>query len=87
MNGYMQRLITDESDYVRWKSVFDLAVAYARSTAWWYSNDAYTQHVDLDNYGGVSCYVPQDRSIYDGLNEKFRATSWYMDAGWHEVGW
>ena len=87
MNGYMQRLITDEADYVRWKTVFDLAVPYARSTAWWYSNDAYTQHVDLDNYGGVSCYVPQDRSIYDGLNEKFRATSWYMDAGWHEVGW
>lgn len=87
MNGYMQRLITDEADYVRWKSVFDLAVPYARSTAWWYSNDAYTQHVDLDNYGGVSCYVPQDRSIYNGLNEKFRATSWYMDAGWHEVGW
>ena len=87
MNGYMQRLITDEADYVRWKSVFDLAVPYARSTAWWYSNDAYTQHVDLDNYGGVSCYVPQDRSIYDGLNEKLRATSWYMDAGWHEVGW
>ena len=87
MNGYMHRLITDEADYVRWKSVFDLAVPYARSTAWWYSNDAYTQHVDLDNYGGVSCYVPQDRSIYEGLNEKFRATSWYMDAGWHEVGW
>lgn len=87
MNGYMHRLITDEADYVRWKSVFDLAVPYARSTAWWYSNDAYTQHVDLDNYGGVSCYVPQDRSIYEGLNEKFRATSWYMDAGWYGVGW
>ena len=87
MNGYMRRLIKDEADYVRWKSVFDLAVPYARSTAWWYSNDAYTQRVDLDNYGGVSCYVPQDRSIYDGLNEKFRATSWYVAAGWQEVGW
>lgn len=87
MNGYMRRLITDEADYLRWKSVFDLAVPYARSTAWWYSNDAYTQRVDLANYGGVSCYVPQDRSIYDDLNEKFRTTSWYMAAGWHEVGW
>ena len=87
MNGYMCRLIKDEADYVRWKSVFDLAVPYARSTAWWYSNDAYTQRVDLDNYGGVSCYVPQDRSIYDGLNEKFRTTSWYVAAGWQEVGW
>ena len=87
MNGYMRRLIKGEADYVRWKSVFDLAVPYARSTAWWYSNDAYTQRVDLDNYGGVSCYVPQDRSIYDGLNEKFRTTSWYVAAGWQEVGW
>ena len=87
MNGYMRRLIKDEADYVRWKSVFDLAVPYARSTAWWYSNDAYTQRVDLDNYGGVSCYVLQDRSIYDGLNEKFRTTSWYVAAGWQEVGW
>ena len=87
MNGYMRRLIKDEADYVRWKSVFDLAVPYARSTAWWYSNDAYTQRVDLDNYGGVSFYVPQNRSIYDGLNEKFRTTSWYVAAGWQEVGW
>lgn len=87
MNGYMQRLITDEADYARWKAVFDLAVPYARSTAWWYSNDAYTQRVDLANYGGVSCYVPQDVSIYQSLNEKFRTTSWYMAAGWHEVGW
>lgn len=87
MNGYMLRLVADEADYVRWKSAFDRAVPYAKSTAWWYSNDARMQYVDLDTYGGVSCYVPQDVSIYTGLNTKFRSTAWYAAAGWSRVGW
>lgn len=87
MNGYMLRLITDEADYLRWKNVFDRAVPYAKSTAWWYSNDARTQYVDLDAYGGVSCYVPQDASIYSSLNAQFRSTAWYTAAGWSRVGW
>lgn len=87
MNGYMRRLITDESDYKRWKVVFDRAVPYAKSTEWWYSNDARMQYVDLDNFGGVSCYVPQPIKIYNKLNAKFRSTSWYIAAGWNRVGW
>lgn len=87
MNGYMLRLIADEADYLRWKNAFDRAVPYAKSTAWWYSNDAQMQDVDLENYGGVSCYVPQDFSIYANLNEKFRSTAWYTAAGWSRVGW
>ena len=87
MNGYMFRLVTDEGDYVRWKSVFDRAVPYAKSTAWWYSNDARMQYVDLDTYGGVSCYVPQNVSIYSGLNTKFCSTAWYTAAGWSRIGW
>lgn len=87
MNGYMSRLVTDSVDYARWKSLFDGAVPYAKSTAWWYSNDARMQYVDLENYGGVSCYVPQDVSTYSSLNEKFRSTSWYSAAGWNRVGW
>lgn len=87
MNGYMLRLITDEADYLRWKNVFDRAVPYAKSTAWWYSNDARMQYVDLDTYGGVSCYVPQEASIYSNLNAKFRSTAWYTAAGWSRVGW
>ena len=86
MNGFMLRLISDETDYARWKNTFDRAVPYAKSTAWWYSNDAYMQEVDLDNYGGVSCYVPQYLTIYSSLNEKFRSTSWYSAAGWNRVG-
>ena len=87
MNGYMFRLITDKADYARWKNAFDRTVPYAVSTAWWYSNDAYTQTVDLELYGGVSCYVPQNSAIYSTLNEKFRTTSWYKAAGWEQVGW
>lgn len=87
MNGYMYRLITDEADYASWKRVFDRAVPYAVSTEWWYSNDARTQNVDLELYGGVSCYVPQKSSIYTSLNTKFQSTSWYKAAGWDRVGW
>lgn len=87
MNGYMLRLITDEADYDRWKSVFDRAVPYAKSTAWWYSNDARMQYVDLERYGGVSCYVPQNAGIYSALNGKFASTAWYAAAGWSRVGW
>lgn len=87
MNGYMLRVITDEADYARWKSVFDRAVPYAMSTSWWYSNDAHMQYVDMDKFGGVSCYVPQNISIYSSLNKKFCATSWYKVSGWSSVGW
>ena len=87
MNGYMLRLITDEADYARWKHAFDRAVPYARSTEWWYSNDARMQYVDLELFGGVSCYVPQSSSVYESLNNKFRSTAWYTAAGWDRVGW
>lgn len=83
MNGYMKRLITSADDYIRWKQTFDLAVPYRRATPWWYSNDARTQYVDLNEYGGISCYVPQHNSTYTELNAKFVATAWYKAAGWN----
>ena len=87
MNGYMKLLITSPDDYARWRRTFDLAVPYRQATAWWYSNDARTQYVDLDNYGGISCYIPQEGSYYAGLNTKFTSTAWYTAAGWHTIGW
>lgn len=77
MNDYMKHLIASQDDYAAWKRVFDLAVPYRRATSWWYSNDARTQYVDMENYGGLSCYVPQENPIYSSLNDKFAATSWY----------
>ena len=86
MNGFMKTIITSQEDYTSWKRVFDLTVPYRRATSWWYSNDARTQHVDMKNYGGLSCYIPQDNPIYSGLNAKFTSTSWYKAAGWNEIG-
>ena len=87
MNGVMRRVITADDDYTSWRRVYDCAVPYRCSTPWWYSNDAYTQYVDMDNYGGVSCYVPQQSAVYTKLNESFRSTSWYEVSGWAQLGW
>lgn len=87
MNDYMKSLITSQDDYARWKRVFDLAVPYRKATSWWYSNDARTQYVDLENYGGISCYIPQEGDFYSSLNTKFASTSWYRAAGWDKIGW
>ena len=86
MNGYMLRMITDEADYARWKSAFDLAVPYRRTTDRWYS--MYTRRrekVDVERYGGMSCYVPKNYSSHKTFNEKFRTTSWYEASGWKLV--
>lgn len=88
MNGYMARLITDEYDYAYWKSAFDKAVPHKRTTSQWYS--MYTnkrEHVDIENYGGISCYIPKDKSTHTTYNENFRSTAWYKVSGWELVGW
>lgn len=87
MNGYMHQLITDSADYDYWKSAFNYAVPYKRTTPQWFSD--YTKGleniVDMDSYGGISCYVPKaERSK---LNKAFQSTSWYHAAGWEEIGW
>ena len=89
MNGYMLQLITDETDYARWKSILDQTVPYAVATPWWYSIYSYQarEFVDLNTYSGISCYVPQNAGKYSSLNTQFRTTSWYTATGWQQVGW
>ena len=86
MNGYMRHLITDSTDYAQWKVVFDNAVPYQYTTDQWFSD--YTGgllNVDVENYGGVSCYIP--KAGRTRLNTAFRATTWYEAAGWKQIGW
>lgn len=88
MNGYMSRLITDDHDYAYWKSVFDQAVPFRKTTDRWYS--VYTKKrepVDMKNYGGMSCYVPKDKSTHKTFNEQYRTTPWYKVSGWKLLGW
>lgn len=82
MNGYMKRLLTDTEDYALWASVFDMAIPHRRATAHWFSDYTGKEEIDADNYGGISCYVPQLISTRTKLNEAFRSTSWYHAAGW-----
>ena len=89
MNGYMRSMITDEADYMRWKSALDRTVCYTAATPWWYSrySSKSQESVDLETYSGISCYVPQNKSLNTKLNAMFRTTSWYKAAGWQQVGW
>ena len=61
---------------------FDDAVPYRRSTTHWYSDYTGKEMVDMENYGGVSCYVPRNNPNRTKLNEAFRNTSWHDAAGW-----
>ena len=90
MNAYMSHLITEESDYTRWKSILDKTICYSATTPWWYSiysSGKGRESVDLETYSGVSCYVPQKDDTHTELNAKFRTTSWYVSAGWQQLGW
>lgn len=82
MNGYMKRLITDSEDYNLWKSVFDTAIPYKRTTAHWYSDYSGKEMVDLENYSGISCYVPRNTSNRTKLNTAFLNTAWCRATEW-----
>ena len=82
MNGYMKRLITDSEDYNLWKSVFDTAIPYKRTTAHWYSDYSGKEMVDLGNYSGISCYVPRNTSNRTKLNTAFLNTAWCRATEW-----
>ncbi|MBR3859981.1 MAG: clostripain [Bacteroidaceae bacterium] len=87
MNGYMRQLITLPEDYEYWKSSFDHTIPYRKTTPQWFSDysKGLEDIVDMENYGGISCYVPKEGRTR--LNEAFRSTSWYHAAGWEQAGW
>lgn len=87
MNSYMRQLIANPEDYNYWKEAFDNAVPHRRATPQWFSD--YSKRletiIDIENYGGISCYVPKAERTK--LNEAFRSTSWYHATGWQQTGW
>lgn len=87
LNGYMHHIIRSDEDYMAWKNAFDMAVPYRVTMDEWYSSYSYGMcSVDVDNYGGVSCFVPKNRAFYKQMMDWFRSTSWYS-ACWQPVGW
>ena len=93
------RHILSTTDYERWKAQFDKCVIGKYSTSEFYydtTTDGQEMFisVDLDNYGGISMFMPQNRytynarrSIYGDLNTAFQKTAWYKAAGWNVTGW
>lgn len=91
--------ILSSTDYERWKAQLDKCVIGKYSTSqFYYDTTAYGQElflpVDLDNYSGISMFMPQNRytnnakrSIYGNLNSAFQKTAWYKAAGWNVTGW
>lgn len=84
MNGYMKRLLTNIEDYTHWSNALDRAVSYKRTTPHWYSYDTGMEKVDIENYSGISCYVPKNTKNRTKLNTKFQTTSWYQATGWEK---
>ena len=88
-----------EDAYAEWKRTFDQAVPYSTVTPVWMAN--HVAFLDMgettfrdfevteENYGGVSMFVPQNRSasFYRQQNERIKEMQWYTAAGLSELGW
>ena len=95
MNDALRRTLP-EKDWKRVKKTIDAATVYKFSTSRFFTGlDAYDEiRVDMDNYSGISMFVPQQiytknakKSAHGNVNEQFRKTKWYSAAGWKAAGW
>lgn len=95
MNDALRRTLP-EKDWNRVKKTIDAAIVYKYSTGRFFTGLTNTDeiHMDLENYCGISMFVPQQiyaynakESAHGNLNEQFRKTKWYSAAGWKEAGW
>lgn len=80
------------------QAALDEVITYHGATAKFWIGPGYNtfQTVDLaaDDYRAVSMFVPQavyttnaSLTPHGDLNEAFRTTAWYQDAGWAATGW
>lgn len=95
MNDALRRRLSPEEHAVV-KSAIDAAVVFKGATRRFWAGPGYWSYlnVDLDNYCGLSMFVPQavysnqaPHSIHGDLNAAFRKTAWYEAAGWKAAGW
>ena len=99
----MQRILTSSVDsatnYRRWETQLKHCIAYKAATPSIFSHYTITGNeifidINQDNYCAASMFVPQKKYTanapncrYGDLNEAFRNTEWYRDAGWQQKGW
>lgn len=106
MNDFMLHK-TDSATYANWKKAFDDVVVYKKHPApgdGWMTNELpyntpVFSYMTDERYGGVSMFVPQNRSgswylphktnnvQFDGYNADIKKTSWYWATRLNELGW
>ena len=98
MQDFMLRFASDNV-YKEWKRTFDLAVPYKTMTTVWMANHvSYLDRsetlfrdfdVTAERYGGVSMFVPQNKSskFYIQQNQRIKEMQWYSAAGLSGLGW
>lgn len=104
---YYTKEIGKETAYDTWKKVFDQTVVYrTNASSGWLTSGQIMSYVFRDGiltderYGGVSMFVPQNRSgthyepyrsnsgsLFEGYNAEIRKTAWYSAAGLSDFGW
>lgn len=89
MKAYMHHLISSADDWTAWLAVYEQAVPKRLCTNFWFSSyiGGYLYVDDVDEYGGVSMYVPEPGNYFKTKNEWFCNTSWYPVSGWPQCGW
>ena len=88
MNGAMMLHLTDK-EYREWKKAFDRMVPYSCAAEGWPTvyNRTGRFATDIEQFGGVSMYLPRSRGEYESFNEDFATMEWYSRVGWENAGW
>lgn len=77
IKGLMQRIITNEEDYIQWETSLNRLIPHSCHDNTWYTMyTSNTQEVDAKQYSGLSMYLEQEK--YSG--------HYYYD-GYHQTGW
>lgn len=84
-DGLMRSLGSESSEYATWKSAYDAAVPYWKTTPNNYSS--YIGSFPMNNTAGLSTYIFR-KSNEKTINPFYRqSVQWYSAAGWNETGW
>lgn len=78
----MRYLVDDDATFSTWKTAYDNAVVYWKTTSRNFSD--FGGVFLMTNANGVSHFIPGNKSA---TNNVYRSTAWYKNAGLEKLGW
>ena len=84
MEQLMQKLMPAEA-FNRWQTVYHQALPVWNATPKFFSSAS--RWFSLENAHGITHFIPQSQDASTSLDEAYRSTSWYRDAGLNKLGW